>query len=290
MAGPHGCSVHAKIEAHGQGVSTPLSGRRVRELRAGPFDLSEAAYDPASRTDEHAHATTSLVFCLDGELRQRHGSRVGELARDDLLVLPAGAPHADTVSRDGCRCLFVTLRDFPPERIGADRAILEVASFTRDGRLARLGRALHRELATADASSALAAEGLALQLLSRLAREAPPTPLATPPWLRDVRDRLHAAPAESLSLTDLGAAAGVHPTHVVRAFTSAFGMPPGRYIRKLRLDLAAVALATTDLPLSRIAADAGFYDQSHFTRLFRDETGVTPGEYRRACGGRKHAS
>ena len=131
---------------------------------------------------------------------------------------------------------------------------------------------------------------MALQLLSRLGREAPPTPLTTPSWLRDVRDQLHAAPAESLSLTDLGAAAGVHPTHVVRAFTAAFGMPPGRYIRKLRLDLAAVALAGSDLPLSRIAADAGFYDQSHFTRLFRDEIGVTPGEYRRACGVRTHPS
>ena len=290
MAGSHGCTAHSTTANNGEGGCTPLSGRQVRELRAGPFDLSEAAYEPASRTDEHAHATTSLVFCLEGELRQRHGTRVGELARDDLLVLPAGALHADTVSGEGCRCLFVTLRDFPAERIGPDRAILEVTSFTRDGRLARLGRALYRELSTADASSALAAEGLALQLLSRLGREAPPTPLTTPSWLRDVRDQLHAAPAESLSLTDLGAAAGVHPTHVVRAFTAAFGMPPGRYIRKLRLDLAAVALAGSDLPLSRIAADAGFYDQSHFTRLFRDEIGVTPGEYRRACGVRTHPS
>ena len=292
MAGPYGCTGHGNVaEGNGQGESkAPLSGRQVRELQAGPFDLSEAAYDPSSRTEEHAHATTSLVFCLDGELRQRHGTRVGQLARDDLLVLPAGVPHADTVSRHGCQCLFITLRDFPAERIGSDRGILEVASFTRDGRLARLGRSLHHELATDDASSALAAEGLALQLLSRLAREAPPTPLGTPPTLREVRDRLHATPAEAFSLTELGAAACVHPTHVVRAFTAAFGMPPGRYMRKLRLDLAAVALATSDLPLSRIAADAGFYDQSHFTRLFRDETGVTPGDYRRACGIRTQAS
>lgn len=262
------------------GCSAPLAGRQVRQLRVGPFDLSESAYEPSSRTDEHAHATTSLVFCLQGELRQQHGSRVGELARDDLLVLPAGAPHADTVSESGCRCLFVTLRDFPSERIGNDRRILEAASFTRDGRLARIGWALHRELATDDVSSPLAAEGLVLQLIARLTREAPPTPLSTPAWVRALRDRLHAEPTAPISLAALGAAAGVHPTHVVRAFTTAFGVPPGRYARKLRLDLAAHALATSDLPLSRVAADAGFYDQSHFTRLFRDGIGMTPARFR----------
>jgi AraC family transcriptional regulator len=270
--------------------SAPLAGHRMRQLQAGPFELSESSYEPSTRTEEHAHAVTSLVFCLDGELSQRHGTRTGELARNSLLVLPAGAPHADTVSDSGCRCLFITLRDFTPDRIGVDRRILEVASFTRDGRLSRIGWALHQELATGDVSSALAAEGLVLQLLARLAREAPPTPLTTPRWVQALRDQLHDEPSTPISLPEVGAAAGVHPTHVVRAFTAAFGMPPGRYARKLRLDLAAAALAHSELPLSRIAADAGFYDQSHFTRLFRDEMGVTPGEYRRACGRRGSAA
>ena len=138
MVGMQGCGEHGAAGGRAEG-GTPLSGHRVRELRAGPFDLSEATYDPSSRTDEHAHAATSLVFCLAGELRQRHGSRIGALNRDDLLVLPADVPHADTVGQGGCSCLFVTLSDFPAERIGKDRRVLEVASFTRDGRLARLG-------------------------------------------------------------------------------------------------------------------------------------------------------
>jgi len=43
---------------------------------------------------------------------------------------------------------------------------------------------------------------------------------------------------------------------------------------------AAGMLANSDLPLSAVALDLGFYDQSHFTRVFRQITGATPGMFR----------
>jgi AraC family transcriptional regulator len=43
---------------------------------------------------------------------------------------------------------------------------------------------------------------------------------------------------------------------------------------------AAESLANSDLPLSAIALDFGFYDQSHFTRIFRQLTGATPAVFR----------
>ena len=54
------------------------------------------------------------------------------------------------------------------------------------------------------------------------------------------------------------------------------------YARTLRLEWATVAVATTDDPIARIALDAGFADQSHFTRSFRRHHGVTPGALSRA--------
>jgi len=48
----------------------------------------------------------------------------------------------------------------------------------------------------------------------------------------------------------------------------------------LRLEWAAEELARDDARLADVALRAGFADQSHFTRLFRRHTGVTPGHYR----------
>ena len=263
----------------------PPAGRELRHLRAGPFEVFECAFEPGIETAEHAHDVACLLFCLDGELRERQGALVGQLRRDALLVLPAGAAHADTSGACGCRCLLVVMSDFPSDRLGPDRRILERASLTHDWRLSRLGWSLYRELVVQDAGSALAAEGLVLQLLACLGREAPPIALSAPGWLRQLRDRLHAEPERPFSLVELANAAGVHPGHLVRAFTGAFGMSPARYLRKLRVDMAAAAIASTDVPLSQIGTEAGYYDQSHFTRLFRREMGMTPRDYRRAVHG-----
>ena len=46
-------------------------------------------------------------------------------------------------------------------------------------------------------------------------------------------------------------------------------------------DEARKLLETTDMLLSDIAVETGFFDQSHLTRIFKKERGMTPGEYRR---------
>ena len=51
-----------------------------------------------------------------------------------------------------------------------------------------------------------------------------------------------------------------------------------------RVEFAARELTGTRLPLSEIAIAAGFCDQSHFTRLFKQHTGMSPQEYRLTAG------
>jgi len=53
---------------------------------------------------------------------------------------------------------------------------------------------------------------------------------------------------------------------------------------------AAAMLANSDLPLSAVAVDLGFYDQSHFTRIFRQLTGATPGTFRNEYAPHKNAA
>jgi AraC family transcriptional regulator len=59
-------------------------------------------------------------------------------------------------------------------------------------------------------------------------------------------------------------------------------VPIGAYVRRLRLDWAASRLKMADEPIARIGLEAGFADQSHFTRAFKRYTGLTPAEYRSA--------
>src|ERR687898_58335 len=95
------------------------------------------------------------------------------------------------------------------------------------------------------------------------------------------RHRIHAELSHRPSLSSLARAVGVHPVTLARAFRQAFGCTVGEYVRQLRIERAAHQLAGTELSLAEIALAAGFSDQSHFSNMFRERTGLSPSKFRR---------
>ena len=85
-----------------------------------------------------------------------------------------------------------------------------------------------------------------------------------------------------IRLGDLAKVAGLSRYHFARAFKQSQGTPPHDYLVQRRLKRTQKLLAETDLPLSEIALAAGFSDQSHCARRFRERFGVSPRSYRRA--------
>lgn len=85
---------------------------------------------------------------------------------------------------------------------------------------------------------------------------------------------------EPVRISELAAVAAVHPVHFARVFRAHYGVTPGVYMRRLRLQWAARQLAVTKTSLSQIAAEAGFSDQSHFGRVFKQHFGIPPGKIR----------
>ncbi len=67
-----------------------------------------------------------------------------------------------------------------------------------------------------------------------------------------------------------------------------FGLSAGQYLTRLRIDQASERLRRSDEPISQIALDCGYADQTAFTRQFRKVVGLSPGSYRKARAG--HAS
>ncbi|MBO0939942.1 chromate resistance protein [Fibrella sp. HMF5335] len=86
----------------------------------------------------------------------------------------------------------------------------------------------------------------------------------------------------TLSLTELAESVAVNPAYISRTFARYFDdLSFGDYIRKLRIDKALHLLATTSYTLTEIAYLTGFSDQSHFTRIFKKQTGQNPSAYRK---------
>ncbi|MEO0409221.1 MAG: AraC family transcriptional regulator [Cyanobacteria bacterium P01_A01_bin.135] len=122
-----------------------------------------------------------------------------------------------------------------------------------------------------------------LSLVAQLpCHRATPLPQAgtEPKAIARVRAYIDTHYADNFSLETLSATVNLSPYYLIRSFKKQMGLPPHSYQRQVRL-LQAKRSLRTDKPLAAIAADNGFYDQSHLTRAFKRAFGVTPGQYRR---------
>jgi AraC family transcriptional regulator len=87
---------------------------------------------------------------------------------------------------------------------------------------------------------------------------------------------------QALTIDMLAAKAGMSPALFRKRFTDTTGVPVHSYILKERIERACELIDECNLPLAAIAAQCGFSSQSHMTKIFRRELGVTPAERRRA--------
>ncbi|HWW41791.1 chromate resistance protein ChrB domain-containing protein [Pedobacter sp.] len=87
----------------------------------------------------------------------------------------------------------------------------------------------------------------------------------------------------ALSLTGISQELNVNPAYVSREFSKYFdNLSFGEYIRKLRIEKAVAFIETSGYSLSEIAYLTGFSDQSHFARIFKMETSLTPSAYKKS--------
>ena len=236
-------------------------------------------YRAAARQAVHAHGHHQVSFVLAGELGEQLEGKEHVARSCWRGHKPAGARHSDEWGADGVLVFTLNLEEeFAAEAGLSDepgwRAVADPEAV----------RALVRVFACGEADGRREA---ALDLVASDA-DAPYPSGAPPLWLARVRDAIHDAP-EVIGVGAAARAAGVHRGQLARMFRRHYGVPPSVYRRRLLVARAADALARSDAPLARVAAEAGFCDQSHLSRVLLRETGFTPAQLRRMLH-RRHSS
>jgi AraC family transcriptional regulator len=226
-------------------------GRLLGELRRNEIAVLDIAYDGESVLDEHRHDGAYLSVVVDGSYTELRDGLPRHCVPGTAIFHGPGEVHADYFAAEG-RCVNFE---------AGSRATFCTES------LLRAVTATHPHYEPA-VRAALAATGAATVRHDQ------------PAWLRAVLHEfnwLEPVPLEGASVM-----AGLHPTHFVRAFRRHAGMTPGEYRRAARVRAASSLLLESSSPISRIAHECGFSDQSHLTNVFREATGISPRRYRRA--------
>jgi AraC-like DNA-binding protein len=250
--------------------------------------LTEFAFRP------HAHEEFFIAVTERGIVTPTYRGSTHVIGRGEVIVLNPEEAHAGGPPADGSwtyRALYprpdllrAIMAEFPAGRTGVP---VFGADVVRDREVTAALRRFHRLAETSGSSPLHRQAELVEAFVLLVGRYAAPVRVPRPPGrepvaVRRSREYLHEHAAEQVTLTALAQFAGLSAFHLCRVFRAATGMPPHAYQTQVRVRRAR-DLLRAGVPITRAATEAGFYDQAHLNRHFKQIVGVTPGRYVRAA-------
>ena len=267
-------------------VPITLGSSRSRCADAGGLLVTWVRFPPLAKLPLHTHERATVAVILNGSFDglMRHASH--PCPASTFITEPPGEPHGNLFEQAGADVLTIQPDPGRLDLLEPFSGVLGEVNHMRDLGVATVARRAASELRMPDSITPFAGEGLVLELLTLAARlrstDAIGAERRSPRWLHEARALLHDQYREPLRLAEVADAVGVHPVHLARVFRLKYGTPVGAYLRGLRLTWAAGRLTDSEDAIAQIAHEAGFFDQSHFTRMFKRHFGLTPQAYRRA--------
>lgn len=190
-------------------------------------------------------------------------------------------------------CLHITLSPNLLSRVATDCSLsskveIDYRVMFTDSTILHLAQLFKSEILNAGLAGKLYTESLANALAVHLLRNYSGSVIESAVQdgpldalkLNQIKDFIEERLAQELTIADMAAVVHMSPFHFARAFKTATGQPPHRYVTYRRMERAKMLLAVTRLPVAEVAYRVGFSNQSHFTAQFRKATGTTPKSYR----------
>ena len=258
-------------------VAEASLGTSSNSLTFPHFSIAQVCHQAGARYARHAHERAYLAFVQQGSHQDEVGGESEVAQSATVVVMPSGVAHANRIGGEGARMLLVTL----------EPTLREFARLPTRWRLlhggpgARVFLRLRQTLALPEQSERATIEELLLELVDVVAGIPERVRAGVPNCVRVARAMLNDSASEPFLLGDLARATQVDVAYLSRAFRRTEGCTMGEYRRRLRARKAAGLLGKGRMPLAEVAFAAGFADQSHLSRVFKAEFGVTPLRFQR---------
>lgn len=243
--------------------------------------LSELRHTTGKKLAEHSHQLANFCLLLSGNYSEQWGPQSFDYKPMTVVFHPPQLTHRDEIGTNGGHFFNVELAQEWMNRLSDYSFIPERPIEARAGDMNWLVFKLFREFKSPQRHSDIAIEGLVMTMLAELSRGLEKEEKHAPQWLDKVVELLRAEFRQNLTTNFVASQVGVHPFHLSKVFRRFHHQTIGDYLKGLRVDYACEELVKSDVDLASVAIASGFADQSHFTRVFKQTTGVTPGAYRK---------
>lgn len=299
--------VHQPPAATPRPLLRELSTGVIRPMRRGSPLASSAArawdgflveeHRPAESRSDNVCLLQSVVFVTLSASASLEWSAGGRQVRKTIRpgqvsILPADAPYSVRLRASGGSVVVSLAQRLLACAAADQRKLGQVtprwAHGVDDPLLREVVLALRNEARNPDGSAGYA-RSLAGTLAAHLVRNyaavsaVPPESRGglSPAALRRTVQFIGEHLAENLTIAALAEVAGLSPCHFARMFKQSTGHTPHQHLLNCRLARAKQLLLDPSASLADVATLAGFYDQAHLTRCFRQFVGTTPASFAR---------
>jgi AraC family transcriptional regulator len=257
-----------------------MYGNTLKTYRVAGLRIAETKYAPSLKVPKHSHEHAYFSLVLAGTFEGTYGKNAQVGKPLCAVFRPADEPHSVHFHPTGARLFSVEVETYQLERAREHSLMLDRSTELVGGELAWLAFRIYREACTMDEVSPLAIEGLFLELMAAASRSSKMAALQVPRWLKRVKEMIDTSFSNNLTISEIAETVGVHPVHLATVFRKHYRCTIGEYVRQLRIEYACRRLSLADGSLVEIALDAGFSDQSHFSKTFKQFTGLSPARFR----------
>jgi AraC family transcriptional regulator len=232
-------------------------------------------YSEGNRTNlMHYHENSHLSFVLEGGMVDKRKNSEAERLPGELLFFHAGEPHRSINKVFPAKNINLEIEsNFFTENAITESVI--ITSIKRNPNAKFIMLKIYKELLIADDFSDASIKMLLLNLI----KQTNTAKNTYPDWITIIYELLNDKWNEELTLKDLSRAANVHAVTISKHFPKYFSCTLGEYRRRLKIEKSLRLIKTSTLSLTEIAYECGFFDQSHFTRTFKELTGFLPRHY-----------
>lgn len=259
------------------------AGERMRSRVLKGLSLAETVGAPHLKLPLHSHRLAGFCLILQGGYVERYGKTALECKPSVVKFHPAGEAHSDFYGNETVRNFIVELEPEWLDSMGANDFIPSEPVLFGGGSVSWLMTRLRKEFHSADAEASTAIRGLVLELVAETSRRGRKSfEDGCPRWLTQARELLDEQFSENLSLASVARSVGVHPVYLAHSFRRRYRCSVGEYLRRRRVEFACHQIAESKDSLVEIALASGFSNQPHFSRTFKQITGMSPAQYRAA--------
>ena len=255
----------------------------AKTRRSSTFMLSELIQKHPIEIPKHSHKRAFFDLLINGNYAADYDGKNFSCNSMSVLWCPPEVMHTAKIGKDGGHFLTIEI-GHSSLRLLEEYSPIPRSFLTKKPKLVSLAMRLFHEFKNWENHSTLTGEGLTLEMLGVLAHKEKVLDDKPPKWLLRIAEKLDSEFTENPTTRELASEAGVHPVHLAKVFRKFYGQTINEHIQNLRVNYALRLLRNIEMPLTEVAALAGFSDQSHLTRTFKRLTSTTPGAFRDSLG------